>query len=670
MRLLLLLLTGFLCGAAVLTDSNQTVASSVGSSPKPLIAVIPEDFPPTYFKDAKTGQPAGLAVDITNLIARQAGLQIEYRFAKPWQEIEDLVLQGKADLIPFRVINEKTRKQFIFTDNLGSSTINYVVSSSSKASGPMPGQKIGIIRGSTAHEELKKHSGIKLVTADSMDHLLIDLISGQVDIVLTAAPNMLRLAEKNGLDERLRVINPPFQEIKHGIALKPGNEALRDRLDQAINAFHGTRESEAVYARWLGKPKPYWTVRRLAIAFVSLSLFIVSLLMAWHYRSLQRLNRKLSDERTFLQTLIDTIPDLIFFKNCDSVYLGCNRAFAEDFVGRPKEQIAGCTDLDVVNGQERAESFRIKDRETIADGLTIAIQEEISLANGTHVTVETIKVPFKNAAHQTAGLIGIARDITERNRYQLQLEAASRAKDEFLANMSHELRTPLNGVIGMTQLLAMSNLDAEQREYLSLIEHSGNNLMTILDDILELARLEAGMVTACREAFLLDNLLEDLVVLHRQGCSDKGLLLEVRLDSSLSGLTLLGDIIRIRQILHQLLGNAVKFTHTGRIVVSTRLISTTNEMVTFTIEVQDSGIGIEPADLDLIFMPFRQIDGSNTREYGGIGLGLAICKRLADIIGARISVQSAPEEGSTFCLTVTTKCSSINSNNCVYSDNN
>lgn len=642
-----------------LVGSVQAAEVAPDLAHRPLVVVIPSDFPPTYFKDPVTGKPAGLAVDVLNELARRADLQITYRFAKPWQEIEELLLQGKADLIPFRVINDKTAQQFIFTDNLGSSTMNYVVRSINKtAVAPVAGQKIGIIRGSTAEEFLKRRTDLVLLPSDSMDHLLMDLISGQVDMVLTAGPNLLQLAEKLRLGERLRVLEPPAQELKRGIALRKGNEELRDRLNKAIDDFHHSKAALHIYEKWLGKPVPYWTVKRLVWLFSGLLVLIVTLLVSWYTLRLRRTNRRLAAERSLLQTMIDAIPDLIFYKDRQSVYLGCNRSFSELFVGRPREQIVGYRDSDFVPDPELAASFRAKDQEVMAaaDGPQ-KIDEWIPFADGSSVLVETVKVPFLGDEGCVGGLIGISRDVTERDKTLRQLdqarkaaEAASRAKSQFLANMSHELRTPMNGVMGMAQLLEMTSLDAEQREYLANIIESGNKHLAILDDILELARIEDGQTQQLQRVFSLASLLEEVSSDHRKSCSAKGLTLQTTI-SPLLPRTMVGDMIHIRQILYQLLSNAVKFTRQGGITISCYVLNSLSDRAIIAIDLSDTGIGIKPEDLKRIFTPFEQVDNSNTRLYGGTGLGLAICQRLTAAIGGSITVTSSPDEGSTFHLT-------------------
>jgi PAS domain S-box-containing protein len=417
-----------------------TVAGSAGEGaleelPK-VVAVIPADFPPTYFCDPKDGKAAGLAVDVMNELARKAGLRVEYRFGEAWDEIENMLLTGQADLIPFRVINDKTKEKFAFTQTLDTAPVNYIVRASDTATtGPAPGKKVGVIRGGTAYERLKDDLDLTVIPYEGPQHLLMDLFTGKIDLILTTTDNLLSLAVEAGLKEKLRVIVPPVFEVQRAIAFRPDSEALGKRLREAVESFDNTLEQKRIYERWLGKPEPWWTVQKVLLGSGGcLALVLVSLLI-WRFVGIQRLNGKLDAERRFLQTMIDAIPEPIIFKNRESVYIGCNDFFARDLLGLPKDQIIGRTDLDLMKDKALAELFRQRDKEAMAAGQPRGNDEWITLADGRAVLVETLKIPFCNESGEIAGLIGVARDVTERNRAErLQVDARRRLQT-FLDNM-------------------------------------------------------------------------------------------------------------------------------------------------------------------------------------------------------------------------------------------
>ena len=249
------------------------------------------------------------------------------------------------------------------------------------------------------------------------------------------------------------------------------------------------------------------------------------------------------------------------------------------------------------------------------------------------------------------------RDITPQKRAEHELlhakeaaEAGNRAKNQFLANISHEIRTPINGVNGLTGLLLDGELNSEQRELAETIRASGETLLTLINDILDFSKIESG--TRVFESFDFDlvETVESSVELLADAAHSKGIKLACEIAPNIHA-RLRGDSGRLRQILSYIVGNAIKFTAKGEVVVRVSIASETLTHATVRFEVEDTGIGLSPAAQDGLFQPFSQADGSTTRKYGGIGLGLAISKHLVAIMEGQIGVQSEAEKGSKFWFT-------------------
>ena len=230
-------------------------------------------------------------------------------------------------------------------------------------------------------------------------------------------------------------------------------------------------------------------------------------------------------------------------------------------------------------------------------------------------------------------------------------EAANKAKSTFLANMSHELRTPMNGIMGMIDLVLRRSTDPRQKAQLIKAQKASHHLLRVINDILDISKIEAEHLTLEHTPFVIDDVIQTLVTVVGHKIASKGLHLRVDLSLDIAGRTLVGDALRLGQILINLTDNAAKFTPSGEVVLRMRSVEEDAQSVRVRTEIVDTGIGIAPADQQRLFMPFEQSDGSTTREYGGTGLGLAICKRLVHLMGGEIGVVSTPGEGSTFWFT-------------------
>lgn len=369
-----------------------------------------------------------------------------------------------------------------------------------------------------------------------------------------------------------------------------------------------------------------------------------------------------SEERYRL--LVDTSPD--------GICLHSNGKIA--FVNAACAKILGAADPAELIGRQVMDFVAPGYRQMVVERIKNAaesgkrappMEEKFLRIDGSQVEVEVEAFPFMSLNDNSTVQV-LFRDITERKRAQKILlrakeaaEAATRAKSEFLANMSHEIRTPMNAVIGFTGLLLDEELTAKQREYLEIIKSSGDSLLDIINNILDLSKIEAGMIELECRPVQLASCLKDSVLQVEAAAMQKGLKLSSSIDSGVPGV-ILGDPTRIKQILVNLLSNAIKFTENG--VVNVRVSSILNDHGRHEIcfAVEDTGIGIAADKMDRLFQYFSQIDSSTTRRYGGTGLGLAISKRLAEQMGGRIWAESLPGKGSTLWFTILAEATDCN----------
>ncbi|AGZ42623.1 ATP-binding protein [Actinoplanes friuliensis] len=351
-------------------------------------------------------------------------------------------------------------------------------------------------------------------------------------------------------------------------------------------------------------------------------------------------------QAAMLRAVITNSQSSIYVKDLQGRYLLANEAFQGAF-GVTEAELLGHTDeyLDPV----LAPVWRANDRLAHAGAVHV---EETSDVDGNTRVYETNKFPLFDAAGELYAICGVSLDVTDLRKARDSAEEArdealaqSRIKSEFLATMSHEIRTPMNGVLGLASLLIGTELDADQRRYASGIHSAGNALLGVINDILDYSKIEAGKVVLDPDDFDLGALLAETAALVTPAAEDKGLTVVTRRGPDLPA-TVRGDGGRVRQILLNLAGNAVKFTSKGSVTLRAALVDATGPRVRF--EVTDTGIGITVADADRLFEPFTQADASTTRTYGGTGLGLAISRQLTEAMGGVIGVDSEPGQGSTF----------------------
>lgn len=352
-----------------------------------------------------------------------------------------------------------------------------------------------------------------------------------------------------------------------------------------------------------------------------------------------------------LQAILDNTTSLIYIKDLEGRYVLINRQFKE-VLNVTESEVIGKTDLDFAS-ENQAKRYRETDEMVIKTRKPQELEEIIEMADGRH-TMLIIKFPLINARNQLYGISGIATDITEMVLQREELiqakkvaEDAKRLQEQFLANMSHEIRTPMNGIQGMTDLLLDTHLTTKQTDFARTIKRSADNLVVIINDILDFSKIKAGKLTIEKIDFDLREVVKNANAVFIHQLTEKKLSFALHIDSKIPHV-LKGDPYRLNQILVNLIGNAVKFTHEGVITVKIHLAEESDQAVVLNFSVSDTGIGIDNQKIDEIFESFTQASVETSRKYGGSGLGLTITKQLLEMQNGSIHFESELEKGTTF----------------------
>lgn len=381
---------------------------------------------------------------------------------------------------------------------------------------------------------------------------------------------------------------------------------------------------------------------------------------------MRRANRQLSNkiielqrQKNLFETIFEESDNVMFVKDVEGRYRLCNPAFLR-VIGKSRSDILNHDDTAIFD-PEVVPAIRAVDLRVMQSGLPVT-EEESLICDGVRRTFLTTRSIYHDGDQKVAGVIGIARDITERKRAEAVLtessrksEAANRAKSEFLANMSHEIRTPLTAILGNAELLADDEATVVQsdsrRSMFATIKSAGEHLLEVVNDILDLSQIEAGQMRLERIETSLQELVTGVVALLRPRAVAKGLTLDLKLDSPIP-VRVLTDPTRLRQILMNLAGNAIKFTQSGGVTLRMSAHGQGAETILNAV-VEDTGIGMNSDQTQRLFAAFSQADATVTRNYGGSGLGLVICQRLARLMGGNVELtRTAPGQGSVFTATL------------------
>jgi two-component system sensor histidine kinase/response regulator len=381
---------------------------------------------------------------------------------------------------------------------------------------------------------------------------------------------------------------------------------------------------------------------------------------------LEELGEEIVFKSRLLTALLDNISDNIYFKDEKSRFVAVSKAHADWLRAADPKDMIGKTDFDYFTEEHAKPAYQDEQR-VMRSGKPIEGKvEKETYSDGRVTWVSTTKIPWYDEDGNIIGTFGISRDVTENKKKEEELikaqeiaQKASLAKSTFLAIMSHEIRTPLNAIIGMCEILEETVLSKEQHDYLKVLREAGETLLAIINDVLDISKIECGDVQIEKSEFSLDDLVEKVCDILAIRAHKKGIELVDHISPNVP-VGLIGDSYRMRQILVNLIGNSIKFTDKGEVVLNIKLAeeedykcgTESEDGVCLLFSVKDTGVGIPKEKQKDIFDSFKQADSSTTRKFGGSGLGLSISKRLVELMGGKMWVKSKEGRGSEFFFTV------------------
>lgn len=618
-----------------------------------VVAVVLRDFPPQYSVD-ENGQPVGFAIDLMEVVADLANLRVSYLIKDSWNEVNEALRTGQADLIPNNGIIPERQAEFAFTRPVETFAVSIFVRDSTTDIGnieDLSGRKVAAVETNVAVTLLQDREGVELVVYQDVNKALLQLLAGEVDALAYPEPTLWLIARSAGIEDRIQVVGLPLIEIKRAMAVQKGNDSLLVRLDEALSHFVGTEEYERVYTKWYGQPVPFWTIERTFWGMGGLLIVMLAAMLAWRYWSLFGLNKRLLQsiaerEKTefelrksenLLRKIAENYPNsyLSIIEKDMTVGFSSGQEFMKQnldpnqFIGLTLEQVFA----------DKAEFIREKYLETF-DGAECTF--ELFLNNQFQI-YRTVPIYLEDGS--IPRIIAFTENITERKRAEAALLAAEKMAGigVLAAGVAHEINSPLQVITGISESLGRrmqkNELEEGDSEQLGIVNRNAWRIAEIIKALLLYARPSP---VEMEKDNLNQIILETLLLIEHQLKTWSNILVHTDLDPSLPEITC--DRNRVSQVLINLINNARDaMPYGGQINLST-IFST--EQRCALLKIKDSGTGIPLENQDKIFDPFY-----TTKEIGkGTGLGLSIVKGIMQAHGGEISVDSTPGEGTCFTL--------------------
>ncbi|MFC2151647.1 transporter substrate-binding domain-containing protein [Bacteroidota bacterium] len=636
------------------------------------------DYPPYHFLN-ENSIPTGFSIDILDAISRTMGLNIDLQLDN-WTSVRLDLVNNKIDGIVGMSYSEQRSKTANFSAPYIYITHSVFTRKNSDINSieDVGNKQIIVVKGDIMHDYLISNDVTKFIIPVKNYQTALRLLSaGEYDCAL-----INKLHGQYAIKEyNLTNLKPVGKSIQHKeicFAINKEREDILAQINDGLQIIKSTGEYDQIYDKWFGiyeksdiKTQVFRIITLILVPFLVL-LFMI-LFWSWSLRKQvslktaelqselnerKKAEKQLTNEKSLLSSMVNAIPDLIFYKNRENIYIGCNEAFCK-FINKKATEIFGKTDFQIYPDAE-AERYFETDKRLIEKKEIFKEESWETSANGEKFLLDTLKVPFTDEKGNPLGMVGICHDITNRYKTEIDLknakekaEESDRLKSSFLANMSHEIRTPMNAIIGFSDLLVDPDTEIDERE--ELVTHINNNCNTLLhliDDIIDLAKIEANELTVyIKETDINDSLQELFETINETKKRINKKHIEISLDKSYfkENFYLKTDPFRFRQIFTNLTDNALKYTEEGSIKLGYKILENV-KMVEFYI--QDTGIGIPEDKQEEIFQRFNKIETDKSKLYRGTGLGLTITQNLIGRLGGTIRVESEVKKGSTFYFTL------------------
>jgi PAS domain S-box-containing protein len=646
----------------------------------PVIPVAAEyDNYPVSFYNKYEKQWQGIAHEVLRELEMLTGLTftVTNNLYTEWPELLHSLESGKTSMITELLYLEERTGVFLWPQT-SIMTDNYALISQSDYPGISINDilrvKVGLIK-DTAYTSLFRNwfpDHKNTVEYENSNTAFDALEHGKVDMVMANLSQLLMLTnyyERTGYKTNF-VFNFASESA---FGFNRNETILCSIVDKALRLA----DTRGISGQWMRRTYDYSAKQarsqRLWLIIAAVLLFCIFVLLFALFQRNRRIGRRLEtlvQKRTnelmiqgaTLTAAFDATPDLIFCKDLNSRFMRCNKTF-ENYFNIREADIIGKGDVDGLGiPADLAEQYKERDRRIVSGGRISVSEEYIPSADGTVRLFETSKVPMVQNG-QITGLLAISHNITERKEMEEQALSASRAKSAFLANMSHEIRTPMNAIIGMITI-GKSASDIERKNYcFTKIEDASRHLLGIINDVLDMSKIEASKFTLSPAEFNFENMIQQVVNVINFRVDEKRQKFMVHIGHDIPKI-LIADDQRLAQVIINLLGNAVKFTpEYGSINLDARFLGEEDGLCTIEISVSDTGIGISAEQQKNLFKSFQQAEADTARRFGGSGLGLVISRSIIEMMGGRIWVNSETGEGSVFTFTVQAKKGShINSN--------